>query len=407
MKQAIEAYFKDLFRSNYGLKIDFSPYLSKRFCSLIENQQFHHNDWFTDRPLLFDEKGRPDYLGTCFYMIHSLQEYASYTSDHYGRFPFKESYQYRFGCVTENLVETYLETYFQSLGLTLPKTTSTIYLSHDIDSIYGGFRQDANYLFRSGQYGRIWSLVMNFISGERPRKNIDLIMSIEDEHDLKSTFYWIAEKKYDSHNGIPHADYDLTDPYIKTTLQTIEKTAHHENGLHKSTSEGYTFKEEIKRFSPFSIKHNRNHYLKFKLPKLYQDIQKSGLKTDSSLGFAETIGYRNSYGLPFRPFDLTNQNHYDFLEIPLHIMDTTFLTYQNLTPTEIEKNIIDFLRSASYNQVISILWHNDKLSPYKFESMLTIYKKLLVLIAESEMNTVTASDLYYHYYSDSRSNPAT
>jgi len=47
----------------------------------------------------------------------------------------------------------------------------------------------------------------------------------------------------------------------------------------------------------------------------------AGLAYDSSLGFAETCGFRNGANFAFPPYDFEREGPCSFLEIPLAIMD--------------------------------------------------------------------------------------
>lgn len=399
MRDSIYSYFENFIKRSYGLKVSNSLVFSDRFFKLLETKKYDSKYWFTNEPLLFDENMNPDYLGTCFYMLNSLQEFSHSQLDKYGRFSFYDSYQHRFDCQTENLVDAYVRTYFTQSQIQLPEVPSRFFLSHDIDSLFDGFWSDSRYLLKKMKISEMLKLIFAFALGARSRKNIDTILRMESEADVKSTFFWLVANEADQSNKIKNGDYSVSDDYVQIQLSTIEKSPSHQNGLHKSTIERYSYDDEIAMFPDLALTTNRNHYLKFTLPNHYEKIGASSLKSDCSLGFPEAIGYRNSFGLPFQPYDFTTQKAFEFLEIPLHIMETTFLTYQSISIKEIEKQIIDFIDKSSVNNVISILWHNDKLTQYKFSSMLTLYKKLLELIYESNLETVLPSELCKQYLS--------
>ena len=56
----------------------------------------------------------------------------------------------------------------------------------------------------------------------------------------------------------------------------------------------------------------------------YREVEEAGLKLDTSLGFTEQWGFRNSYGLPFMPYDQERERVLKIVEAPLHVMDRTF-----------------------------------------------------------------------------------
>ena len=73
------------------------------------------------------------------------------------------------------------------------------------------------------------------------------------------------------------------------------------------------------------------------------------LKVDCSLGFAETPGFRNSYGQPFLPYNLSEDRPYRFVEVPLNIMDGTFQRYMKVPVKETATRVIDFFEKNKYD----------------------------------------------------------
>ncbi|MBK6668110.1 MAG: hypothetical protein IPG48_18750 [Saprospiraceae bacterium] len=140
-----------------------------------------------------------------------------------------------------------------------------------------------------------------------------------------------------------------------------------------------TFSEEMSKF-PSEVAHNRYHFLKFETHKAWKEIESAGLKTDGSLGFAEHIGFRNSYGLPFVPYDMENDRPYTFLEIPLHVMDGTLTQYMGLESEEAFIRIKKFLKQNEHNSILSILWHNNEFTEYTHKSMKFMYIDVLEYI---------------------------
>lgn len=67
---------------------------------------------------------------------------------------------------------------------------------------------------------------------------------------------------------------------------------------------------------------SRQHWLRFDdHAKLFDGVEKAGLVFDSSLGFAETVGFRNGASFAFPPYNFKKEAPYEFLEIPLVLMD--------------------------------------------------------------------------------------
>lgn len=168
-------------------------------------------------------------------------------------------------------------------------------------------------------------------------------------------------------NGIMNADYSNTD--LDRLCKLVKKNGN-EFGLHKSSFES-SFSEEMSRFTDNEA-HNRFHYLKFQTHKAWKEIEPAGLKTDAGFGFAEHIGLRNSYGLPFVPFDMEHDKAYNYVEIPLNVMDVTLTQYTDLDAQKISNKLQSFFLMKKENAICSILIHNK----YYYNSVNSVWMTL-------------------------------
>jgi hypothetical protein len=163
------------------------------------------------------------------------------------------------------------------------------------------------------------------------------------------------------------------------------------NGLHKSCSEK-TIDEEIGSM-PFQARYNRFHFLRYKLPDLWDQLNDSQIQIDFSLGFAERYGLRNNFGLPFKPYNLHEQSAYPFLEVPLNMMDSTFSRYMKIPKAKTADEIIGFIEKNKFNCILSLLWHNTYFSDYKYEGYLAEYKKVLGYLHEVKLGHITPPEI--------------
>jgi peptidoglycan/xylan/chitin deacetylase (PgdA/CDA1 family) len=354
--------------------------------------------------LVFNNKGliisneEEDELMTVFYLINSIQEYNSTSVDNIGRYKYENSYQKKYNMIESNFVTVLFEVYFkkyfpQLLNNRLFEKTQ-FFFSHDIDSLYGAFLQDGKAALKNGRFDIIAKLIFNAIILKPEWFNIDKILKIENQYDLKSTFFWIINKGR-VNARLTNADYDINSVALKQTLQSILNN-HSFIGLHKSIS-NETFNQELKKM-PVQTTINRNHYLRLALPKHYQSIEESDLKIDCSLGFAEHYGFRNSLAIPFVPFNITEKKPYHFLEVPLNVMDGTFQKYMKLSPGETTQRVIDFIEKNKTNSVISVLWHNHFFNSYRFGGYFKPYEDILIYIKEQKFSFVNPETLFNKYY---------
>lgn len=382
-KRLAQVIFDHTDPSSLPINLDF-------YDSLLNKKIYKHDVYFKNSPYIyFTNSKNIDWLGSAFYMINSFQEYDFNENfqENYGRFPYEKSYQEKFKCIDKNLVEEYFNNFINENNIFVKsldeKRLTRVFLTHDIDTLNGSFLQDGLWALKRGRLDIILKLIMNEILLNPHWKNIDKIANLHTSFDLKSTFFWLATKKI-SENKIKNADYSIKK--LNGLLEISQS-----NGLHKSCF-STSFKEELDML-PFKTAINRYHFLKFNIKSAWEDIESSNLKLDASLGFAERFGFRNNYGLPFKPFNISNGTSYKFVEVPLNIMDSTFQKYMKIPINKTGDMIIDFLEKNKSNSIISILWHNTFFTDYKYGGYLQEYKKVLLYLAETKMESVTPEDI--------------
>jgi hypothetical protein len=339
----------------------------------------------------FDDHSVDDF-STAFFYLTSMQEIGDDDPDNLGRFKYKNSIQCRHNNVLRNVVQESFDRLAQRLGTAANTKPSSFFLSHDIDTVYGAIREDGFNVLKRGRVDLFLKMIFDLAIAKPAWLNIDQIMKIESEYDCRSTFYWIVNKgKLDDVQV--NADYDFTSKPIRKQFDLVKQNGF-DIGLHKSLGRD-SFENEIRKLG-MKPAGNRYHYLKFKIPEGFEALEQSGLSLDSSLGFSDQWGFRNSYGLPYNPYDFKNRRPLSFVEAPLHIMDRTFFT-KRMSPAEVEKAIIHFFEANRTNCVLSVLWHNNFFTDFKYKGYLSVYKKILAYIKENNFRTVSQTDIIHNY----------
>lgn len=88
---------------------------------------------------------------------------------------------------------------------------------------------------------------------------------------------------------------------------------------------------------------------------------------------------------------------YAFIEAPLHVMDRTYFQYKKFNVVEAGRDIFDFFEKNRENCVLSVLWHNNFFSNYKFNGYFDLYKKILAYLKENDFETITQEEIYKRY----------
>lgn len=364
--------------------------------SLSFYKQLKQNDFTGNNKPFFNELGIvannniKDQIATIFYMVNCMQEYnASADSfDHFGRFKYNASYQAKYKNIDKNLVQEEIDQLTNKWKLKAEKSKSDFFISHDIDTIYGSFLQDGFWALKNMKIGVILNLIALEISNKPHWKNIDRIIKINSEFDIRTTFFWLVN------NGtglqkVKNADYKIKK---EQALLRMVEDANSVNGLHKSSADE-SINEELEKTGISNCTYNRYHFLKFKAHQDWKEISNSKLNFDCSLGFAEHYGFRNSYGKAFQPFDCLHEKPFNFVEAPLNFMDGTLHKYMNLPRNKAAQIIIDFYEKNALNCNLSLLWHNTYFTDYKYHSFLNEYKKIIGFIYENKIQCVTPKDL--------------
>jgi len=279
------------------------------------------------------------------------EEYQSIVLDEHGRFP---SSAVKHNKIEEPEVSKYLIRKGTKYHYPHGKKFA-VCLTHDIDRvdypIYFGLPKAllkgeikrACRMFLRAKYNLAW--------------NFDQILKIEKEYNAKSSFYFLAIEEGDR-------DFSYNIERMEDVLKMIVSKGS-EIGLHggydsyNSLDKLKREKDKLENVLGKEIVGYRNHFLRFKVPVTWELLEEAGFKYDTTFGYAKCVGFRNGMCHPFIPFNLKTKRYIDLLEIPLVVMDSTFIAHMNLSPSaawEVIKKLIDTIEKL--DGVITILWHN-------------------------------------------------
>lgn len=347
-----------------------------------------------------------DILKAGFYLLSGYQEFHGQDQDAHGRFPWKSSIQNQLGITQIPVVNYYfsimLEAFQKCLELNnlnfkkKKNTPPTLFLSHDVDRIMKYSLRDVAYwvLALVGVKSTRASLSLRwrkllvcargtFLFRKDPYWNFEELMSLEKSLGIRSTWYMLEK------TSLENSRYHFDSKKIRSLIASIDDEGH-EVGIHgtlESSEDLNAMKAGLQRLNAVStqtIRGVRQHYLKYNNPITSRIQKKAGLFYDSTLGFAEHIGFRNSYAHPFKLYDFDKQRPVDIWEIPLLVMDVTFTGYMGTPINEIPTAIIRVLEEVlKFGGVFSMLWHNCNLDEEEFPGINKMYAELLRNIVDS------------------------
>ena len=104
----------------------------------------------------------------------------------------------------------------------------------------------------------------------------------------------------------------------------------------------------------------RQHYLRWTNPDTWRNWEAAGLAYDSTLGYAEALGFRAGTCHPYRVFDLRERRPLRLRERPLQVMDVAlpFAAGFDAARTAVREIAAECRR---YRGCLVVLWHNNTL----------------------------------------------
>ncbi|MBC5992151.1 polysaccharide deacetylase family protein [Pontibacter cellulosilyticus] len=316
-----------------------------------------------------------DIISSAFYLLSGWQEYYGPERDKFRRYTYKASMQAKYGFITKPVVNYYfdilkevLERVHQvdlSYSLWGQQPFATC-LTSDIDRLHSAWRAAGKQAFKATEFKSVAALLARKAVGKDAWDNLAEVTSVAEKYGAKTTMFFLPSNQF--YNGYPNADYDVTKPRYQKLISALAESGH-EIALHGSfgTSNDLVQLKADQRKLPVQVKGNRFHYLCYQPENTEQVLQQSKLEYDTSLGFSEHFGFRNSFCHPFYPFDFNTHKAANFLELPLILMDTTLysINYMSLKSGEAMAAVSPVIEEViKFGGLFTILWHNENFSSY-------------------------------------------
>lgn len=381
-----------------------------------------------------------DSIASAFFFLSAFQEQISEEADEHGRFPGDAMLQRKLGVETIPLVDSYFETLIGLLPAQfrvprhpLPHDAAfMVCLSHDIDYVFLAHASNplhqlvtlAGYTWQVLTSKARWALALHALRGfyTYPYFNLHQICQMEKTAGAAATYYFIPaygvpDKRIKPAQGAwrflqrlfdpyvylrlryksVNADYYIDDTRIQETLNSLHD-AGFEVGLHSSYDAimDRSLTDEIHTLDQHShgLWGMRTHYLRFRLPDLYRQLEYTPLVYDHSMLIPQYSGYRTAFSLPHLLFDHENNRPYSTLSIPLHYMDTQHISHM-LRTSSVENawNVLNTLldQTRASNTLLAVLTHNWLFAQ---PSTRVLYERLLAYIQAYNGVSMTAQQVY-------------
>jgi hypothetical protein len=348
-----------------------------------------------------------DVFGGAFFMLSRYEEIAVPARDRYGRFAATSSIANAEGFLGLPIVDAYVEVLWSALhrlwpGLERQARHFRIALSHDVDQPLASAGRSAPALVRqlgadalmrrdaglAARRVRSWAGLRRGDHRLDPYNTFDFLMDVSERHEIVGAFYFLATEQPTALDG----PYTLDNPWIESLVRRIHERGH-EIGLHPSfhthldagrtEAEFLRLRRAAKRQGVTQERWGgRQHYLRWENPVTWANWEAAGLDYDSTLGYADRIGFRAGTCHEFPTFHLLERRPLRLRERPLHVMDGTLFEYMKLSPDEAFENVLAVARECRrYGGTLSLLWHNSSLPTTRQKRW---YETLVARVTDSD-----------------------
>lgn len=331
-----------------------------------------------------------DLLGMVYWILSRSEEVGRSDLDEHERFSARNSHAMKYDYLERPIVDEWLSILRDIICINWPelkllKHKFSMRVSHDVD-------EPSRYAFRSlprwlraigGDIikrrdvgGVLKALIVKFTSRKSlssldPANTFDWIMAQSEKEGIASAFYFICGRT----DLTRDADYELEHPAIRELLRRINKRGH-EIGLHPSYNSylsNSVILGEVARLRRVCLEEGivqaawggRMHFLRWSQPATLRAWDEASMSYDSTLGYAELVGFRCGTCFEYPAFDPVSQEILNVRIRPLIVMDVTLTStsYLALGYGDAAFEKVKMLKDAcrTVDGQFTLLWHNNNL----------------------------------------------
>src|SRR5579863_615308 len=313
-------------------------------------------------------------------ILSRWEEHLIEEKDQHGRVPATACVPYRDRFLRRPVVDEYGLAFRQALQWLMPNwkpwpSSLRVHVSHDIDSIGLPFnlRTTLGHTLRRHNPAATAHDFLGLLPGFNPTllENIRTLVTLCLRRGIEPAVFW----KGTTRPGRTR-NYDPYHPKVRSMIQWLQKY-NVELGVHP----GYeTFRspdklrkevETVREILGTQIMGGRQDYLRW-CPHSWLDWENCGLLYDSSVGFADQVGFRAGTCLPYHPWLFELNRQANLIELPLIVMDCTLTSYMRLDRDQSLIAVTECIEQCrKVGGVFALLWHTDSMLNPALENILT------------------------------------
>ncbi len=317
-----------------------------------------------------------DVLAASFYLLTRYEEYLPHEKDEYGRYAHTNSLAYKEGFLQLPLVNTWLQEcahYLQQkYSFTNLQPPFFQYVpTYDIDiawSYYSkGFMRNMGGLVRNvlrGEWGLSKERSMVLLGGVNdPFDVYEWLDGLHEQYSLHPVYFFLMAFKRGRYDKNIH-------PQNKNFKLLISKlSVMYNSGIHPSWQSGDDSAclqneiDSLKTITRKDIAYSRQHYIRMHLPQTYRQLIQAGIQYDFSMGYGSINGFRASFCLPYKWYDLTTEQATDLTLYPFCYMDANSKFEQKLSPQQALPEMDHYYKVIKkVNGTLVTIFHNHLLT---------------------------------------------
>ena len=343
-----------------------------------------------------------DLFAAIFFLLSRYEEYLPHKKDKFGLYAHQNSIAFKEGFLHQPLINIWLEDFRKLLrvkysGITLHKNKFSFLATYDIDIAWAykhrGFKIHLGNIIRSLLNGK-WSAARDRIKTVKgkapdPYDTYEWMDALHQKFNLHPIYFFLAAElkgEYDKNTNIDNKEFQ------QLVSAVAEK---YKIGIHPSWYSGdhpaQLVKEKnwLEKFSHQNISSSRQHYLRFHLPRTFQNLINIGIREEYSMGYGSINGFRASIASPFFWYDLEKEESTSLLLHPFCFMDANSFFEQKFSAAQALEELMSYYEAVkTIDGAMVTIWHNNILSAAdEFKGWMEMYEQFIQNINENETAT--------------------
>lgn len=335
-----------------------------------------------------------DVFASAFFMLTRWEEFVSDERDQHDRFPAGASIAWKNGFLHRPVVNELVEMLWNmlvQLGIRQERKSRTFeaLVTHDVDrpqllpDAFSFVKKAGGDVVKRHSWQELEFTLRSFIQTRTGRKKdpwdtFDYLMDVSERHNLRSHFFFMSGGRTAFDNF-----FDVRNSFARAVLKKIEKRGH-VIGFHPSY-EAHTdetqFRKELQILQSLTeqkINCGRQHFLRFEVPATWQIWEDNNLTWESSMGHAGQPGFRCGVCYPFPVFNILSRQQLALKEIPLTVMEGTYVFYLKASPDEMFEDISSLVSTVKkYQGTFVLLWHNSSFNSPEYQPYQWMYEQIM------------------------------